>query len=211
MGKIKEEGFIVLGAGGHAKVVISSLQALESVVDTVLDDDPAKKGSQLLGVPVQGPICNLSDESSVKSIIAIGENSIRETIAARFKQLHWITVVHPKAYVHSSVKLGPGTVVFAGAVIQPDSKIGAHVIINTGATVDHDSVIGDFAHIAPGATIAGGVVVGQRAFLGTGATVIPGVRIGQGAIVGAGGVVVKDVPDNVTVIGNPAKPMGSDK
>jgi UDP-perosamine 4-acetyltransferase len=199
----------VLGAGGHAKVVISTLQALDVPVLAVYDDNPERWGSTLLGVPISGPLDRVLDMQSVRGIIAIGDNVVRKSLAARFTHVEWVTAVHPRAFVDPSVHLGPGTVVFAGAVIQPDTVIGAHAIINTGATVDHDCGLGDFVHVAPGANLAGGVSLGEGVLLGVGAAVIPGRRIGAWTRVGAGGVVVRDLPERVTAVGVPARPLGS--
>ncbi len=206
MSKSKKDHVSVIGAGGHAKVVISALQESGYTVEGVFDDDPRKKGTEVLGVRVEGPLSQLLDKKGTKCIIAIGDNGIRKDLASRFDKTEWVTVVHPNAYVHSSVELGPGTVVFAGAVIQPDTRVGAHVIVSTGATVDHDCAIDDFAHVAPGGNLAGEVHVGKGAFLGVGAKAVPGVRIGEWSTIGAGSVVVNDVSDNVTAVGIPAKP-----
>lgn len=202
----QHSGVAVIGAGGHAKVVISTLLAAGHSIAAVFDDDAAKWETQILGVPVIGPVAALRDRQVEPAVIAIGNNAKRREIAETF-DLRWITAVHPAAYVHPSVKLGAGSVVFAGAVIQPDAAIGEHVIVNTGATIDHDCVIGDFAHIAPGAHLAGDVGIGEGAFLGIGCAVIPGIRIGSWTTVGAGGVVVRDLPERVIATGIPAKPQ----
>lgn len=199
----------VIGAGGHAKVVISTLQAAGHIVSAVFDDDRTKLGTALLGVPVRGPVSDVL-ECHRRAVIAIGKNSIREELSKQldqFGQIEWVAAVHPAAYVHQSVKVGPGAVVFAGAVIQPDATVGAHSIINTGATVDHDCIIGDFVHIAPGVHLAGGVRVGRGAFLGIGAAVIPYRSIGEWTIVGAGGLVIHDAPARLTLVGVPAVPL----
>lgn len=200
----------LIGAGGHAKVVISTLQALGLAVGAVFDDDPRKWQTSMLGVGVRGPISTLAKTDYGAAIITIGNNGVRERLAGELKNLEWLTAIHPHAYVHSSAQIAEGSVVFAGAVIQPDVIVGSHAIINTGATVDHDCVLGDYVHLAPGAHLAGGVQVGRGSFLGIGAVVLPYRRVGDWATIGAGGVVVKDITDHVTAVGVPARPVKRD-
>ena len=195
----------VLGAGGHAKVVVSTLRAAGHTVRIVLDDDPTTWGREVLGVPVHGPMSTLADHGVQGAVIAVGSNAARRRIAESFPGTPWITAIHPTAVIDSTVTIGPGTVVFAGAVIQPDTTLGAHVIVNTAASIDHDCVIEDFTHLAPGVHLAGDVRVDCGAFLGIGVVVIPGRRIGAAATVGAGGVVIADVEAGTTVVGVPAR------
>lgn len=200
---MSEKRLVLIGAGGHAKVVLAAAKAAGFAVEALYDDDPSRWGGEVLGAPVRGPVSSL--EEGTPAVLAIGSNEARKRLAARHR-FEWQTVVHPMAWIHESVALGPGTVVFAGAVVQPEAKLGAHVIVNTGATVDHDCEIGDYAHLAPGTHLAGNVAVGEGAFLGVGAAAIPGISIGAWTRVGAGGVVVKDLPPHVTAVGVPAKP-----
>lgn len=196
---------VVLGGGGHAKVVLSTLQAAGHTVAAVLDDDARKWGSTVLGVPVVGPIEEASAARYDLGVIAVGDNARRKALCARLR-LSWLRVVHPAAYVHSSAQLGPGCVVFAGAVIQPEAVVGAHVIVNTAASIDHDCRVSDFVHLAPGCRLAGSVRVGEGVLLGIGSAVLPGVTIGNWTSVGAGGVVIRDLPDHVVAVGVPAIP-----
>lgn len=202
---------IVLGAGGHAKVVISTLIRAGYKVGAVYDDDPAKWGETWLGVSIVGAISSLDPQIKRCAVIAVGHNSTRRTIANRFPDFQWVTVVHPNADVHPSVQLAEGVVVFSGAVIQPDACIGAHTIINTSATVDHDCILDRYVHLAPGVHLAGNVRVGEGTFLGIGSSAIPGVNIGAWSTIGAGGVVIDTLSDQVIAAGVPAKILRENK
>jgi sugar O-acyltransferase (sialic acid O-acetyltransferase NeuD family) len=197
-----ESEVIVLGIGGHGKVIISVLQALGYRITEAYDDNSALWGAQVLGDPVVGPLSSMGATRRL-AVLGFGDNHLRRELVSNLP-LRWLTLVHPSAVVHESVKLGAGTMVFAGTVIQPNCILGAHVIINTGASVDHDCSIGDYAHISPGVHLAGSVRIGEGTLLGIGSTVIPRIRIGDWTTVGAGGVVVRDLPSDVVAIGVPA-------
>lgn len=197
----KKKHVVVIGAGGHSKVVISTLHSSGIEVDAVFDDNPEVWGSDVLGVPVRGPLTMIGElDGEVSGVIAIGNNAVRERLDLQLK-INWLKVIHPQAVVHPSASLGPGTVVFAGAIVQPYVVVGRHTIINTSASIDHDGLIGDFVSIAPGSHLAGTVTVGQRSALGTGCSVIPEIVIGEDVSIGAGTVVVRDVPPGSTLIG----------
>lgn len=203
------ERIAVIGAGGHAKVVLGALQALGMPVTAVFDDNPSTWGTQILGVPVVGAVSRLREEGYRRAVIAIGDNATRRRMAAELRGIEWVRVVHPQAWIHPSVQLGEGTVVFAGAVIQPEARIGSHVIINTGATVDHECLVHSYAHLAPGVHLAGRVEIGEGAFVGIGSSVIQCCKVGAWAVVGAGAAVVRDIPDGVTAVGVPARVIKS--
>ena len=196
----KERGIAVFGAGGHGKVVISTLLASGLSVCGIFDEDFRRWGRQVQGLRVTEP----KGTSTTPAVMAIGDNAMRMKVAGSWK-FDWKTVTHPAACVDPTAKLGLGTVVFAGAVIQPDAVLGRHVIVNTGATIDHDCIVGDFAHIGPGVHLAGMVKVGAGAFLGIGSVALPGVTIGDWSTVGAGAVVTRDVSDGIVVFGVPAR------
>ena len=201
------KGNLIIGAGGHGKVIADIMLCQGMRILGFLDDNPPVIGQQIFGFPVLGNGKKLADFDLDGVIVGIGDNTIRRAIVQRMELDYtppWITVLHPKATVANSVQIGVGTVIMAGAVVNPDTVLGKHTIINTGSTVDHDCLIGDFVHIAPGVHLAGGVRVGELTLIGIGATVIPYCSIGAGATVGAGAVVVRDIPDGVTAKGIPA-------
>jgi len=195
---------VVVGSGGHAKVVIATAQAAGFEV-AVVDDDPARHGGRVLGVEIEGPSAPILDDPDQLAVLAIGANRARQQ-RARGARCRFATIVHPSAIVHASARLGAGTVVFAGVVIQPEATLGEHVIVNTGGSIDHDCAIGDFVHVAPGVRLAGNVALGDGAFLGIGVVATPGVRVGAWTTVGAGAAIVHDLPDAIVAIGVPARP-----
>jgi len=200
-------GIYVVGAGGHAKVVVSTLLAAGCTVEGLFDDDLRKLGTEVLGVRVVGTVGEAQRMAPGRGVLAIGDNRARRELAARFPGWEWIPVIHPRAYVDRAAVVGPGTVVFAGAVVQPEARIGAHAVVNTGANVDHDCLVEDYAHLAPGLNLAGRVCVEEGALVGVGVSVIPGVRIGAWSVVGAGAAVIRDVAAGSTVAGVPAREL----
>ncbi|GGK25234.1 acetyltransferase [Deinococcus malanensis] len=168
-------------------------------------DDSHAAPRYVLGHPVVGKIDQIHDDPHTRAIVAIGDNLVRRKIVSRFKRVSWATLVHPSAWIDSTVRLGYGTVVLAGSVIQPDVRIGCHAIVNTCASVDHDCVLSDFVHAAPGVRLAGNVRLDEGVFAGVASTFVPGVRVGKWSILGAGATIVFDLPANVTAVGIPAK------
>jgi sugar O-acyltransferase (sialic acid O-acetyltransferase NeuD family) len=197
--------FIILGAGGHAKVAIETARSIGFNPTAVYDDDETLIGTNLLGVPVVGKIIGLDKELTSKAFLAIGSNKIRQKIVESFPALDWQTLVHKQAYVCESAIIGDGTLVCAGVTVQPDCCIGKQVILNTGANIDHDCIVEDFVHICPGTNLAGAVKIGAGSTLGIGTNVIQLKTIGAWSIIGAGSVVVKDIPKNSKAFGVPAK------
>jgi sugar O-acyltransferase (sialic acid O-acetyltransferase NeuD family) len=197
---------IVIGGGGHGRVVIEALRRAGSTVIGVID--PERGVSALLpdGVAWLGSDEALAAYAPDGHVLANGVGSIGDTARRRvFERLKaagygFVRVEHPAATIaQAGVSLGEGAQVMAGAVVQPGTRIGANAIINTRAAVDHDCVIGDHAHIAPGAVLCGDVVVGGDTHVGAGSVVIQGRRIGAGCLIGAGAIVLRDVPDRMIV------------
>ena len=204
-------GVVIIGGGGHAKVVIESLRAAGETVAVIVDADPTPR--EVLGVPVVGDdlaLQGLRAQGFSKLFVAVGDNRLRQTLGRKARELGFglVNAIHPSAMISASARLGEGVAVMAGAVVNAESQVGDLAIINTGAVVDHDCRLGVACHVAPASALAGGVNVGDRAFLGVGVRVIPGVTIGADTVVGAGGVVVRNLPDAVLAIGAPAKIKG---
>lgn len=197
---------IILGAGGHAKVLINALGLSGVEMIGILDADEKKLGSSILGIEVIGNDEKVFDYKNDKVMLVNGIGtikvaSLRKKIFDEFraKGYRFAAVIHPSAIISSDVEFGEGVQVMAGAVIQPGVRIGDNAIINTGAIVDHDCSVGAHAHISPGVTLSGSVIVGEGAHVGTGASVIQGITIGKMSLVAAGAVVVKDVAEGTVV------------
>ncbi len=197
----------IIGAGQHARVVGSVLEAAGLSVAGHYDDDPETWGGAIGRARVMGPLSEIP--SGAAAIIAIGDNAARKRIADRL-DLDWVTVVHPFSWLHPEVPLGPGTVVCSSVSVQVGAEIGAHTIINNGSGVGHDAQVGDFVHLAV-SHVGAESRVDEGAFLGIGSVVLPRLIVGAWAMVGAGAVVMADVPPGSTVIGNPARETVSDR
>ena len=200
-----QQPIAVLGAGGHAKVVIGALRAGGANV-TVFDDDETIAGRRVSGVEVQGPIARARELGIRRAVIAVGDNLARKRIAESF-QFEWVQVRHPTAWIDPTSRIGIGSVIFAHAVVQGDTEIGDHVIVNTGATVDHDCIVASYAHLAPGVHVGGGVSIGEEALVGVGASIKPRLSIGDKALIGCGAAVVNDVAAGIRVAGVPARTL----
>ncbi|RZK77309.1 MAG: acetyltransferase [Pedobacter sp.] len=192
----------IVGASGHAKVIIEILKLTGQPIDNIWDDNSSL--IEFEGFTVKGNSEMLSKTKSHVSIIAIGNNRIRKRIAEMVGG-DFEVAIHPKSSISPTAYIGKGTVIMANATVSSCVNLGKHVIINTNASVDHDCKIGDFAHISPQAGIAGGVSIGEGTHVGIGASIIQGLKIGNWATIGAGAVVLKDVPDFAVVVGNPAR------
>lgn len=198
---------LMIGAGGHSKVVIEALQASQPMARLVVaDEDRTKAGHLLFG---KMPIQYLQDWSAVGGLchVAIGDNSSRKkcSLKAQKQGKSLLSVIHPNACLSPSAAVSDGCFIAAKAVVAAESRLGYGCIINHGAVVDHDCRIGAYSHVAPNATLGGGAVVGDGCFIGAGATVLPMVKIGNGAVIGAGAVITRDVTSNQTYIGVPGK------
>jgi UDP-perosamine 4-acetyltransferase len=199
---------LVLGAGGHAKVVIELLRSSGHKVLGLLDADTQQRC--VLGAWVLGNDEMLKQQEAgevTRAFVAIGDNHVRAHLGARLKEMGYalVNAISPYASISPSARIGEGVAVMGGAVINAEADIGDFAIVNTGAVVEHDCVLEPACHLGPRVALAGGVKVGAGAFLGVGVSVIPGVVIGSGSIVGAGAAVVSDIPAGVMAWGVPAR------
>lgn len=210
----KKMRVLILGAGGHGRVVLDILlQAREYDVVGFLDSNADIHGRRVDGIPVRGGIDELEKiraELNVGGvIIAIGDNGVRRGLARQIQQtgLELINAIHPSVTLAYNATIGRNVVIAAGAVVCANCQIGDSVILNTGCIIDHQTMVGEGTHICPGVRIAGRVKIEPGVFVGIGATVVPKVTLGCESIVGAGAVVLEDVLPMATVVGVPAIPV----
>ena len=188
---------VIIGAGGHGKVVADSVRGNGDEIIGFLDDSPQMEG-------LLGTISDYHKFSDAEFIIAIGNAEIRERISSQLN-CKWYTAIHPTAFISPAAEIGEGTVVMANAVVNAGAVIGKHCIINTSAVVEHDNRIEDFVHISVGAKLGGTAEVGKLTWIGIGATVSNNVKICGRCTIGAGAVVIKDIDEPGIYVGVPAK------
>lgn len=203
---------IILGAGGHAGVLLDALQQLGREVMGITDPDETLWNKEWLGVDILGDDDKILDIHPDHIELVNGLGGVKSTRARQklFETWHnngysFASVVHPKAVLAPSVKIVEGVQVLAGAIINPHTIIGVNTVVNTGAVLEHDCVVGNHVHIAPGAKVAGNVSIGSGTHVGIGSTIIQGVVIGDDCLIAAGAVVIRDVPASSTVMGVPGK------
>lgn len=202
---------IIIGSGGHARVLLEILRMQKRRVLGFIDNDSSKKAVN--GLPILGDDYSITayEPGSVKlvnGIGSVGDNSLRKKIYSYYKSLgyEFLSVIHPTAFVSESAVLAEGVQLMAGCIVQTDSKIGCNTLVNTKASIDHDCIIGSHVHIAPGCTLSGNVTVSDDVHLGTAAAVIQNIFIARHCLIGAGAVVAADITEeNIKVVGVPAK------
>lgn len=209
----KQKGIVILGTGGHARVL---LEALKLSGQTVVGfTDLEMKSDYIMGIPFLGGDDTVFSYQPHEILLVNGIGSV--TVSDRRRNLfeklvrrgyQFANVIHPSATISESLKLGKGSQIMAGAILQAGCCVGDNTIINTRAAVDHDSVIGDHVHLAPGVILSGGCIIGDSVHIGTGAIIIQGIKVGARSLIAAGSVVVRDIPCDAYVRGNPAVCVG---
>lgn len=213
---MKDTRSVLLGAGGHARVVLDAMRS-NGLPLPEFALDAAKAGSLLDGVPVDGGdemLPAVSGRGITFFVLGIGGQGTSPLRSRIWKtvvdaSLVPLTIIHSSAIVSPSAVIGPGAQILAGAVVNAGAHIGRGVIINTSSVVEHDCQIGDFCHIAPRSCLGGGVNLGEYSHVGIGAVIREYRTIGPQTLVGAGAVVVSDLPGHCRAMGVPAKPVKS--
>lgn len=193
------DNFYLYGASGHGKVIVEIAESLGYKIAGFIDAN--KELKQLLDYKIVHEL----PEDAISMLISIGYNEIRKRITLEHPEIEYKTLIHPNAAISTRSFTKEGTVIMAGVSINSDVEIGKHCIINTNASIDHDCIIEDYVHISPNASLGGNVTVGEGTHVGLGASVIQGITIGKWCTIGAGSVIIRDVPDGVTIVGNPGR------
>lgn len=196
---------VIIGTGGHGKVVADIVRKSNDIVKGFLDDDE-RLLDIFAGSAVLGKVDDYIKYLDCEFVIAIGNPIIREKIAEKLIGVTWYIAIHPTAVIADiDVSIGEGTVIMANAVINSGTQIGKHCIINTGAIVEHDNQIDDFVHVSVGAQVAGTVHIGKGTWVGIGSSVKNNIVICEGCMIGAGTVIVKNIEEKGTYVGVPAR------
>jgi len=196
----------IVGYSGHAYVIIDIFLNAGRLVSSYCDQE--EKANNPYNLNYLGKETDVIERLRQFDFFAcVGHNGIREKIHMHLSQFlgNPINAIHPSAVISGSARMGDGVMIAANATLNPMVEIGRGVICNTSSSIDHECIIGDFTHIAPGAVLCGNVTIGRSSFIGANSVIRQGVHIGNNVVIGAGTVVIKDIPDNSTVIGNPAR------
>ena len=207
---------IIVGAGAFGREVLDWVRAMPGCgsawsVSGFLDDRPGALDGFSVDLPVLGPATDHVPQAGTLYVGALGQVEAKRRVlgALRARGAPFMQVVHPSAIVGSRAVLGTGVILCPRATLSCDTSLGDFVTINLHSTVTHDVRIGAWSQVSDHVDLCGGVELGEGVMVGSGARVLPGVRVGDGAVLGAGSVVVRDVPAQLTVMGNPARPLPS--
>ena len=200
----------IFGYSGHSYVVLDSIIESKFKPSGYFDFQKATYN------PYELDYMGFEKDSDLKKLIqtsyvfpTVGNNKIRKELVETFEKLDLkqTRIIDPSSNLSKKIEIGLSTYIGKNVVSNPLTVIEKGVIINTGSLIGHECNVREFAQIASGVVLAGNVTVGENSFIGSNSVVRQGIVIGKNSIVGAGAVVVKDVPENTTVVGNPAKPL----
>ncbi|MFT4803182.1 MAG: sugar O-acyltransferase (sialic acid O-acetyltransferase NeuD family) [Mariniflexile sp.] len=205
---------VIIGAGNYSYVLLNYINEQKEKVNIIgfLDDDVSLHGTLILGKPVLGDLSLLKSLNSSHKVegvycpignIKVRVKLLKLAVSLGFKLPNFI---HKSAVLGPNVTLGKGIYVMPGTIVMPSANISNYCMLSMGISVGHDTLFEEGVFVANGCNIGGNIIIKKETFVGMGATIISGVKsIGQNCIIGAGSVVIRDIQNNVTVVGNPAK------
>ena len=198
---------VIIGSGGHSRMIIECAQCLKYKVKYIIDISKKKNVEEkILNIPVKNLVYLKKIKKKTKVFLAIGDNIRRAKFYNKYKLYYnFINLIHPSSYVAKNITIGKANFIAPKAVVNSLGKIGNNSIINSGSIIEHEVKIGRFSHIGPNATVCGDSTIGENVFIGANAVIKQGVKIGDNAIVGAGSVVLNNIPVSATYVGNPAE------
>lgn len=193
------ERVVIIGAGGLGREIKNLLIRDHEFVGFI-DDRQLEK--EYLG---NFEVLSIHQDKSF--VVAIGDPLLKKTLVekAAVVSVNYINLLSKHTVVKSEHLKGEGIIICDGVIVTIDCIIGSHVLLNLNVTVGHDVTIGNYCSVMPGANISGNVTIGEATLIGSGAVILQGLTIGSNVKVGAGAVVTKNVPDNCTVVGVPAR------
>ncbi|MDB4721240.1 acetyltransferase [Verrucomicrobiales bacterium] len=204
---------IIIGAGGHSKVLIDIIQKEAKYKLVGLIDDYFKVGSIVMGYEVIGNMKTfnevITEQKIYGGVVAFGDNYKRSVCAEKINSSNpnfcFVNCIHPKSTIGENVLIGVGNVFMAGTIINSGSIIENHCILNTNSSLDHDCLMSNYSSIAPNVTIGGNVKIGKYSAIGIGTNVFHKITIGQNCIIGGGSLVTNDAKDNSLYYGSPCQ------
>jgi sugar O-acyltransferase (sialic acid O-acetyltransferase NeuD family) len=219
MPELEPRELLLVGAGGLAREAAEAVRAVNAITRTwdlagFIDDDPAKRGARLVGIPVLGGLEVVADHPEAQLLLCPGRPDnygVRRRLVERLglDDERYATVVHPSASIGSTCRVGPGSVLLAHVTLTADVAIGRHVAVMPQTVLTHDVQVGDFATLASGVLVGGASRVAPGAYVGSGARLREGLTIGEGALVGMGSIVTRDVPAGRLWFGSPARDVSA--
>lgn len=208
---MKMKDVVIIGAGGFAREVAWLIEEINKKNEQwnilgFIDDNTENIGKSLNGYKIIGNTDYLNEmNKNIYAVIAIGNGKTRKKVAEKLKKRKFGILIHPDVSISDSISIGEGSIICSGNILTVNISIGKHVIINLDCTIGHDAVIENFSTFLPGTNLSGETIVEECSTLGTGSTVIQGIKIGKNVMVGAGAVVIRDIIDDSTAVGNPAR------